>query len=149
MCYKWFYWWTTSWFLMLIKLFSKFWIFTSNIIWPVFSYLFKMFKKIFHPFIMEKFRYKNSPDLITEKNQFWCCGVVVITTAQLHSTKPGLRFWAGSNPARGVLEICNGADLWQCSQLKIRLNTFIRSTIPQKQFFIIIIIIVVIIIIIN
>ena len=33
----------------------------------------------------------------------WHLGVVVITTAQLHSTKPELS--AGSNPARGVLEI--------------------------------------------
>ena len=37
--------------------------------------------------------------------------VVVITTAQLHSTKPELRFCAGSNPARGVLEIHDGEDL--------------------------------------
>ena len=34
-----------------------------------------------------------------------------ITTAQLHSTKPELRFCAGSNPARGVSEIRNGEDL--------------------------------------
>ena len=33
----------------------------------------------------------------------WRRGVVVITTAQLHSTKPELRFCAGSNPARGML----------------------------------------------
>ena len=33
------------------------------------------------------------------------CGVVFITTAQLHSTKPELRFSAGSNPVRGVSEI--------------------------------------------
>ena len=39
------------------------------------------------------------------------CGVVVITTAQLNSTKPELRFCAGSNPARGVPEICDGEDL--------------------------------------
>ena len=32
----------------------------------------------------------------------WRHGVVVITTAQLHSTKPELRFCAGSNPARRV-----------------------------------------------
>ena len=32
---------------------------------------------------------------------------MVITTAQLHSTKPELRFWAGSNPARGVSGIHN------------------------------------------
>ena len=38
-------------------------------------------------------------------------GVVVITTAQLHSAKPELRFCAGSNPARGVSEIRDGEDL--------------------------------------
>ena len=38
-------------------------------------------------------------------------GVVVITTAQLHSTKPELRFCAGSNRARGVSEIRDGEDL--------------------------------------
>ena len=37
--------------------------------------------------------------------------VVVITTAQLHSTKPELRFCAGSNPAREVSEIRDGEDL--------------------------------------
>ena len=41
----------------------------------------------------------------------WCRGVVVITTAQLHSTKPELRLCAGSDPARGVSEICDGDDL--------------------------------------
>ena len=68
-------------------------------------------------------------------------GVVVISTAQLHSTKLELRFCAGSNPARGVSEICDGENLWQWSQLEIRLNAFRRSTIPQKQIIIIIIII--------
>ena len=62
----------------------------------------------------------------------WRCGVVVITAAQLHSTKPELRFCAGSNPARGV-------------SLEIRLIAFRRSIIPQKQFIIIIIIIIIII----
>ena len=38
-------------------------------------------------------------------------GVVVITTAQLHSTKPELWFSAGSNPARGMSEIRDGEDL--------------------------------------
>ena len=38
-------------------------------------------------------------------------GAVVITTTQLHSTKPELRFCAGSNPARGVLETRDGEDL--------------------------------------
>ena len=72
----------------------------------------------------------------------WRRGVVVITTAQLHSTKPELRFYAGLNPARGVSEIRDGENLWQWSRLEIRLNAFRRSTIPQKQFIIIIIIII-------
>ena len=71
-----------------------------------------------------------------------CC-VVVITTAQLHSTKPELRFCTGSNPAHSVSEIGNGEDLWQWSRLEIKLNTFHQSTIPQKQFIIIIIIIII------
>ena len=33
------------------------------------------------------------------------CGTVVITTAQLHSSKPEHRFCAGLNPARGVSEM--------------------------------------------
>ena len=47
----------------------------------------------------------------------WCRGVVVITTAQLHSTRAELRLWAGSNPARGVSEIRDGEDLWQWSRM--------------------------------
>ena len=66
----------------------------------------------------------------------WRHGVVVITTAQLHLTKPELRFWAGSNPARGASEIRVGENLWQWFRLEIRLNAFCRSTIPQKQFII-------------
>ena len=62
---------------------------------------------------------------------------MVITTAELHATEPELRFCTGSNPARGVSEIRDGEDLWQWSQLEIRLNTFRRSTITQKQFIII------------
>ena len=72
----------------------------------------------------------------------WRRGAVVIATAQLHSSKPKLRFCAGSNPARGVPGIRNGEDLWQWSRLEIRPNTFRRLTIPQKQFVIIIIIII-------
>ena len=41
----------------------------------------------------------------------WRRGVVVITTAELHSTKSELRFCAGLNPARGVSEICDGENL--------------------------------------
>ena len=40
-----------------------------------------------------------------------CCGVVVITAAQLHSTKFALRFCAGSNPAHSVLEIFDVENL--------------------------------------
>ena len=40
-----------------------------------------------------------------------CHAVVVITTAQLHSTKPELRFCAGSNLAHAVSEIRNGENL--------------------------------------
>ena len=36
---------------------------------------------------------------------------MVITTAQLQSTKPELRFYAGSNSARGVSEIRGGKGL--------------------------------------
>ena len=46
--------------------------------------------------------------------------LVVITTAQLHSTKSKLRFCTDSKPAWGVLEICYGANLWQWSRLEIR-----------------------------
>ena len=35
----------------------------------------------------------------------------IIITAQLHSTKPELRFCTGSNPARSVSEIRDGEDL--------------------------------------
>ena len=66
-----------------------------------------------------------------------CRGVVVITTAQLHSRKPGLRFCAGLNTARDMSKIRNGEDLWQWSRLEIRLNAFFWSTIPQKQIIII------------
>ena len=41
----------------------------------------------------------------------WRFGVVIVTTAQLHSTKAELRFCAGSNPACSVLEIRDGEDL--------------------------------------
>ena len=66
------------------------------------------------------------------ESRSWRRGVVVITTAQLHSTKPELKFCAGSNPARGVPEIRDGEDLWQWSRLEIRLNALRRSTIPQR-----------------
>ena len=67
---------------------------------------------------------------------------MVITTAQLHSTKPELRFCTGSNTACGMSKIRDGEDLWQWSMLEIRLNAFRLSTILQKQFIIIITIII-------
>ena len=71
----------------------------------------------------------------------WRGGVVVITTAQLHSTKPQRRFYAGLNLASSIPEIRDGEYLWQWFLLKVRINDFRRSTTPQKQFIIIIIII--------
>ena len=46
-----------------------------------------------------------------DRKDHGCCGVVVIITAQLYSTKLELRFCTGSNSARGVLEIRDGEDL--------------------------------------
>ena len=66
----------------------------------------------------------------------WYCSVVVITTAQLHSTKLKLKFCTGSNPAHVMLEIHDGEDLWQWSWLEIRLHVFPWLTIPRKQFII-------------
>ena len=71
----------------------------------------------------------------------WRRGVLVITIAQIHSTKLQLRFCADSNLLHGVSDIRYREDFWQWSRLKIRLNAFCRSIIPQKQFIIIIIII--------
>ena len=42
---------------------------------------------------------------------------MVVTTAQLHSPKPQIRFCAGSNPARGVSEIGNGEDLHKAKHI--------------------------------
>ena len=57
------------------------------------------------------------PDQTQMASKKWHCDVVVIITAQLHSTKPELRFCVGSNPACGVSKIHSGEDLWQWSQL--------------------------------
>ena len=66
---------------------------------------------------------------------FWSRGIVVITTAQLHSSKLELRFMSSfSNTTWDVSEIRSGEDLCQWSWLEIRLSSFRLSTIPQKQF---------------
>ena len=44
----------------------------------------------------------SAPFYLFDNVSQWCHDVVVITTAQLHSTKPELRFCTGSNPARSV-----------------------------------------------
>ena len=41
----------------------------------------------------------------------WCRGVVLITTTQLHPSKPKLKFCAGSYPARGLPKIRDGEVL--------------------------------------
>ena len=46
-------------------------------------------------------------DVYTTSNFF----TLNITAAQLHSTKPELRFCTGSNPARSMSEIHDGEDL--------------------------------------
>ena len=56
--------------------------------------------------------------------------VVVITNVQLHSTKPELE---SSAQVQILLVACRRFEiLWQWSRLEIRLNSFRRSTIPQK-----------------
>ena len=51
---------------------------------------------------MQQFTCGNSIQLHSIQFNLWCRGVVVIITAQLHSTNPELKFCAGSNPARSV-----------------------------------------------
>ena len=41
----------------------------------------------------------------------WCRVVVVITTAQLHSTKPQLTFYTGLKHVYSVTEISDGENL--------------------------------------
>ena len=61
------------------------------------------------PVTQKSFLVSNSRAEIQHK--LWRGGVVVITTAQLHSTKPELTFCVGSDSACGVLEIRDGNDL--------------------------------------
>ena len=89
---------------------------------------------------------RNAPNIMNElfkgkifngEVHSWRRGVVVITTAQLHSTKPELRFCPDPNPACGALEIRNGENLWQWSRLEMA-KRLPSVTIPKKQFIIII-----------
>ena len=76
----------------------------------------------------------------------WCCavvpwysravllrrrGLVIITTARLHSCS-------------AQFQIPDGEDPWQCFRQETRLNVSHRSAIQQKQFIIIIIIIIIV-----
>ena len=127
----------------------------SELFWSVFTRIWTEYGEIRHmsPYsvqIMENMDQSNSKYETFSRNMklSWSCCVALccsITTAQLHSTKPEVRFCAGSNPARGVSEIRDGEDFWQWYRLERRLNAFRRSTILQKQFIIITIIIIIII----
>ena len=78
---------------------------------------------------------KRTLNLVRKRTRnLWRRGAVVISTAQLHSTKLELRFCICSNPGCSVWEIRDGEDLRQWSRLEIRLNAFRWSTIPQKYF---------------
>ena len=72
---------------------------------------FPLFLKIPHPPILPANR--SSQVFLINRNATvkWYRGAVVITTAQLHSTKLELKFCAGSNPAGGMWEIRDGEDL--------------------------------------
>ena len=68
-----------------------------------------------------------------EKNKLWLRVVVVNATAQRHSTKPKLKFYSGSNPARRVSEICDDENPGHWSRVQMKLITFRWSTVLQKQ----------------
>ena len=57
---------------------------------------------------------------------------MIITTAQVHLTKPKLIFYADSNTDCGVSKVSNDENIWQWFQLELRLNAFRQLTIPQK-----------------
>ena len=57
------------------------------------------------------FTLQDDTETVSPKQYRWRRGVVVIATAQLHSTKPELRLCPGSSPARGVSGIRDGEDL--------------------------------------
>ena len=70
-------------------------------------------------------------ELLKQLKHSW--HLVVITTAQLHSTKPVHRFCAGSNPARGMSKICDSEDLWQWSWLEISLKRLLLVNHTTKR----------------
>ena len=82
---------------------------------------------LFIYFFSKNLRHKNKTRIYNcnygckgTSGQLWSYdGVVVITAARLHSTKPALGFCAGSYPARGMSEIRDSEDLSQWSRLEI------------------------------
>ena len=79
-----------------------------------------------------------SSDLLRAKISYWeespcCSGYHYCTTSFNKAWTQVLRRFKSCC----VSEICDGEDLWQWSRLEIRLYTFCRSTIPQKQLTII------------
>ena len=60
--------------------------------------------KIDYVIFKYKKMFQTKPDF-SIRDISWCPGVVVITTVQIYSTKPELRFCADSDPAGGVSEI--------------------------------------------
>ena len=57
----------------------------------------------------------------------WWRGVVGITTAQLHLTKPELMFCTGSKIAHKVSEICNGEN---------QINLFVETKLKHRKWWI-------------
>ena len=53
-----------------------------------------------------------------------------ITTTQLHSTNPELKFCASSIPVHGMLDICDNKNLYEWSRLEKKLDAFSSSTFP-------------------
>ena len=72
---------------------------------------------------------------------------MIITTAQLYSTKPEFSSFVGSNPNLFMSKICDYEDSDNWTRLEIRLNVFCWSAIPQKIFITFIIIVITLIII--
>ena len=60
-------------------------------------------------------------------------GVVVVTTAQLHSAKPERRICADSYPARAVSGIRDYKDLWQWFRLEMRKTKAIHHQIWKME----------------
>ena len=81
----------------------------------------KVWSKAYLPATRMTERQNNYPGKVVWGDNYqgqvvWCRGVVVITTAQFHSTRPELRFWASSNLARGMSEIRDDEDLNDVSE---------------------------------